>query len=126
MAIELADQAARPRTAGWRTPAVIVVGVGGYMGAIFGTPAAWAPVWWLVCYAVFVAFNVWGVELSFQVSVVITLCALSILVLFYLGAAPRFDLHKWALEGQGWLPRGWPGAAYWLTWEVEGVVSEGW
>src|SRR5438067_13691003 len=51
------------------TPAVIVVGVGGYLGAIFGTPPGWAPLWWLVCYAVFVAFNVWGVELSFQVSV---------------------------------------------------------
>ncbi len=91
------------------TPAVIVVGVGGYLGAIFGTPAAWAPVWWLVCYAVFVGFNVWGVELSFQVSVVITLCALAILMVFYVGAAPRFDLQRWALEGRGWLPRGWPG-----------------
>ena len=91
------------------TPAVIVVGVGAYLGAIFSTPAGWAPLWWLVCYAVFVGFNVWGVELSFQVSVVITLCALAILVVFYVGAAPRFDLHRWALEGGGWLPRGWPG-----------------
>src|SRR4029079_10139527 len=35
------------------TPAVIVVGVGGYLGAIFGTPDAWAPVWWLVTYGIF-------------------------------------------------------------------------
>lgn len=92
------------------TPAVIVVGVGGYLGAIFGTPAGWAPVWWLACYALFVAFNVWGVELSFNVSVGITVCALAILVVFYIGAIPRFDLHKWALEGRGWLPFGWTGA----------------
>src|SRR5213592_3414080 len=34
------------------TPAVIVVGAGGYLGAIFGTPQAWEPVWWLACYVV--------------------------------------------------------------------------
>src|SRR5215831_12515588 len=42
------------------TPAVIVVGVGGYLSAIFGTPAAWEPLWWLICYAIFVALNIWG------------------------------------------------------------------
>ena len=42
------------------TPAVIVVGVGGYLGAIFSTPPAWAPLWWLACYAVFLALNVGG------------------------------------------------------------------
>jgi ethanolamine permease len=91
------------------TPAVIVVGVGGYLGAIFQTPPACAPLWWLACYAVFVAFNVVGVEMSFRVSVIITLCALAILVVFYVGAAPLFNLNRWALEGGGWLPKGWLG-----------------
>ncbi len=91
------------------TPAVIVVGVGGYLGSIFQTRPVWAPVWWLVCYGVFVAFNMAGVELSFRVSVVITICALAILALFFAGAIPRFDLHRWALEGGAWLPRGWAG-----------------
>jgi ethanolamine permease len=91
------------------TPAVIVVGVGGYLGSIFGTPVNWAPLWWLVCYVVFVALNVWGVELSFRVSVLITLCALAILAVFYLGAIPHFDLKKWGLENSGWLPKGAPG-----------------
>ncbi len=86
------------------TPAAIVVGIGGYLGAIFGTPATWAPFWWLVCYVVFVAFNIAGVELSFRVSIVITLCALAILALFFAGAVPHFDLHRWALQGAGWLP----------------------
>jgi ethanolamine permease len=29
------------------TPAVIVVGIGGYLGAIFGTPKSAEPLWWL-------------------------------------------------------------------------------
>lgn len=91
------------------TPAVIVVGVGGYLGAIFNTPPAWAPLWWLACYALFVALNAGGVALSFRVSVAITICALAILAIFYIGATPLFRLHQWALEGAGWLPKGWPG-----------------
>jgi ethanolamine permease len=88
------------------TPAVIVVGIGGYLGAVFRTPAASAPLWWLGCYIAFVAFNMAGVELSFRVSLVVTLCALVILVIFFVGAAPLFDLHKWALGETGWLPHG--------------------
>src|SRR5579872_7149686 len=49
------------------TPAVIVVGIGGYLGTIFGTPPDWAPFWWLICYIVFVGFNAAGVEASFRV-----------------------------------------------------------
>jgi ethanolamine permease len=91
------------------TPAVIVVGVGGYLGAIFGTPSGYAPLWWLACYAIFVAFNVGGVAMSFRVSIIITICALAILVFFYIGAAPIFNLNRWALEGGPWLPKGWFG-----------------
>jgi len=91
------------------TPAVIVVGLGGYLGSIFGTPADWAPVWWVVCYAVFVAFNLAGVELSFSVSKWITLGALFALLVFFAGAIPRFDLRGWALGSLGWFPHGWAG-----------------
>lgn len=90
------------------TPAVIVVGIGGYLGAIFGTSYRWEPVWWLVCYIVFVAFNMAGVELSFRVSLVVTLSALAILLVFFWEAIPRFGLEKWALQGRGWLPHRWP------------------
>jgi ethanolamine permease len=88
------------------TPAVIVVGIGGYLGAIFGTPRAYEPVWWLGCYVLFVAFNMAGVELSFRVSLVVTICALAILAVFFAGALPLFSLHKWALGTSGWLPHG--------------------
>ena len=78
------------------TPAVIVVGIGGYLGAIFGTPAAWEPVWWLLCYGIFVALNIWGVEMSFHVTVAVTVVAMGVLAVFWIGAAPHFDLRRWA------------------------------
>src|SRR4051794_20291258 len=59
------------------TPATLVVGIGGYLGAIFGTSRSAEPLWWLATYAVFVALNVGGVELSFRFSVFIAIAALA-------------------------------------------------
>jgi ethanolamine permease len=93
------------------TPAVIVVGIGGYLGAIFGTPASAEPLWWLAAYAVFVGMNVAGVETTFRFTVLITLLALGVLAVFWICALPHFDL-SWALNvppdpGRNvWLPRG--------------------
>ncbi|MGB5812617.1 MAG: ethanolamine permease [Polyangiales bacterium] len=93
------------------TPAVIVVGIGGYLGAIFGTPASIEPLWWLASYGVFVGLNVAGVEITFRFTVLITALALGVLVVFWVSAIPHFDL-SWALDmepdpGQSrWLPRG--------------------
>lgn len=78
------------------TPAVIVVGAGGYLGSFLGVPAAWEPALWVLLYVLFVAFNVWGVEMSFHVSVFVTLVALAVLVLFWVGAAHLFNLGRWA------------------------------
>jgi ethanolamine permease len=78
------------------TPAVIVVGIGGYLGAVFGTPHAWEPLWWLLAYGVFVALNIWGVEMTFHVSVAVTLMALAVLLVFWIGAIPHLDLARWA------------------------------
>jgi ethanolamine permease len=72
------------------TPAVIVVGIGSYMGAIFGTPSWAEPLWWLLFYGVFVGLNIWGVEISFKFTVVITLISLAILAVFFFGAIPLF------------------------------------
>lgn len=88
------------------TPAVIVVGLGGYLAAIFHTRPSWAPAWWLLCYAVFVAVNILGVEISFAVSALVTLGALAVLSIFSVAAIPHFDLHRCALEGTTWLPKG--------------------
>ena len=78
------------------TPAVIVVGIGGYLGAIFGTPKEYEPLWWLACYAIFVSLNIWGVELSFRFSLVITIAALVALVAYWISVAPQFDPARFA------------------------------
>jgi ethanolamine permease len=101
------------------TPAVIVVGIGSYLGAIcddllgVGVPA---PIWWLLAYAVFVGLNIRGVETTFRFTVFITFLALGILLVFWIGALPHFSWEH-ALDvppepGQGrWLPFGWSGVA---------------
>ena len=80
------------------TPAVIVVGIGGYLGAIFDTPREVEPLWWLATYVAFVGLNVWGVELSFRFTVIVTLLALAILAFFFVAALPHVDVSRWALD----------------------------
>lgn len=83
------------------TPAVIVVGIAGYMGSItehlFGVGLPnW--VWWGVFYAIFVGLNVSGIEATFRFTIVITFLALAILAVFWIGAIPHFDFDRWALN----------------------------
>jgi ethanolamine permease len=80
------------------TPAVVVFFIGAYMSAILGTPAAWQPAWWIGFYVVFVALNVLGVELSFRVTLVVTLLALACLVFFWISALPHIGFDRWALD----------------------------
>jgi hypothetical protein len=122
------------------TPAVIVFFIGSYMSAIFETPEAYQPVWWAASYLVFLALNLWGVELSFRVSVIVTLGALAILAIYWVSALPAIDFNHWALniavgadgkavelpEGGGsWFPFGWKGIlatlpfAVWLFLAIE-------
>jgi len=101
------------------TPAVIVVGIGGYLGSIFNTMLGIEladPWWWLISYVVFVGINFVGVEMTFRFTVVITFLALGILAVFWLGAIPHFSLEH-ALDiapqegGSLWLPMGVGGIA---------------
>jgi ethanolamine permease len=122
------------------TPAVIVYFIGSYMSAIFETGPQFQPVWWLVSYIVFLALNLIGVELSFRVSVFVTVAALLILAVFWVSALPAVDFERWALnvgvgadgakvelaEGGGsWFPFGWKGVlatlpfAVWLFLAIE-------
>jgi ethanolamine permease len=96
------------------TPAVIVVGVGSYLGEIFATSEAFAPLWWLACYVAFVALNIAGVEISMRFTVAITLLALAILAVFFVGALPHLDLAQHArmpdeMGTPSWLPNGFQG-----------------
>jgi ethanolamine permease len=107
------------------TPAVIVFFIGTYLSAIFDTPEAYQPVWWAAAYAIFLVLNLLGVELSFRVSVIVTIGALAVLAVFWVSAIPHFDLHRWALNGGPWFPSGWTAVfsampfAVWLFLAIE-------
>jgi ethanolamine permease len=84
------------------TPAVIVYFISSYMGGIFGTPTQYLPLWWIGFYIFFVGLNIVGVELSFKVTLVITLLALACLVVFWVSALPSIDFSRWAMNvGEG-------------------------
>ena len=80
------------------TPAVVVFFIGSYLGSIFGTPTGFQPVYWIVCYAIFLYLNIAGVELSFKVTTIVTLLALACLVAFWISAIPVMDFKRWALN----------------------------
>jgi ethanolamine permease len=80
------------------TPAVIVYFIGTYLTAIFDTPAAFQPIYWILGYTIFVGLNMRGVELSFMITVTMTLLAIGVLVTFVVGAIPFFDFGKYALN----------------------------
>ena len=122
------------------TPAVVVFFIGSYMGAILETPSSFQPVYWVLGYGIFVAANLFGVELSFRVTVFVTLLALACLVFFYIAALPNMDFGRWAMnvgvgedgalvelpEGHGpWFPDGLHGVlaalpfAVWLYLAIE-------
>ena len=108
------------------TPAVIVFFIGSYLGTIFGTPEWAQPLWWAGSYLVFLALNLYGVELSFKVSVFVTLGALAILAIYWVSAIPAIDFNHWALnvgvgpDGKGVeLPEG---GGSWFPFGVKGVL----
>jgi len=122
------------------TPAVIVFFIGSYLTSIFETGAQYQPLYWLGAYLVFLFLNLRGVELSFKVSVTVTLGALAVLAIYWVSAIPYFDYERWALNivagpdgkaaelpngGGAFLPFGWAGAfaalpfAVWLFLAIE-------
>ncbi len=80
------------------TPAVIVFFIGSYMGGIFETAPQYQPLWWIGFYVVFVILNIVGVELSFKVTVAITLLALACLAVFWVSALPHINFSLWAMN----------------------------
>lgn len=80
------------------TPAVVVYFIGSYLGAILETSPEIQPVFWVLGYATFVAANLFGVELSFRVTMFVTLGALACLTFFYLNALPEIEFGRWAMN----------------------------
>jgi ethanolamine permease len=118
------------------TPAVVVTFIAAYVNSIFGIDAAYSPLIWILFYLVFLAFNIYGLELSFRVTMTVTLISLAVLVIFWISAIPNMDFGRWALnigpdgaelpEGNGSMfPRGFTGVlatlpfAVWLFLAIE-------
>ncbi|MGE0623805.1 MAG: amino acid permease [Pseudomonadales bacterium] len=80
------------------TPAVIVFFISTYLGQIFETSIEFLPVYWFVAYGFFVALNIRGVAFSFQVTVLVTVAALTCLAVYWVSAVPRFDFAGAALD----------------------------
>jgi ethanolamine permease len=80
------------------TPAVVCTFVVAYVNAIFGIDAAYSPLLWVIVYLLFLGLNVFGVELSFKVTLVVTLLSLAVLLLFWVTAIPNMDFSRWALN----------------------------
>ena len=83
------------------TPAVIVTFIGNYMQTIvdslFGVGIP-QPVWWLVFYVIFLGLNLVGIEMAMRFTVLIAVLALAILLVFWIGALPKFDFGANALN----------------------------
>ena len=83
------------------TPAVIAFFIGSYVSGIFGgvpDSSVWPPIWWIVIYVIFLALNIFGVALSFRVTLIVTLLSLAVLVIFWISAIPNMDFSRWALN----------------------------
>jgi ethanolamine permease len=108
------------------TPAVIVFFIGSYMTAIFETPANYQPLWWGASYAVFLVLNLFGVELSFRFSVLVTISALAVLAVFWVSAIPAVDFDRWALNiaagADGTAVELPEGGGEWFPFGVKGVL----
>jgi ethanolamine permease len=80
------------------TPAVVVTFITAYVNSILGLDPAYSPFVWIAFYAMFLALNVFGLELSFKVTLVITLISLGVLVFFWISAIPNMDFSRYALN----------------------------
>jgi ethanolamine permease len=121
------------------TPTVVCFFIGSYLNGILDTAGVGTvaePVLWIATFIVFLALNIFGVALSFRVTLIVTLLSLAILVVFWISAIPHMDFSRWALniapdgtelpEGNGTMfPFGWAGVlkslpfAVWLFLAIE-------
>ncbi|WDR06735.1 amino acid permease [Devosia rhodophyticola] len=80
------------------TPAVVVTFISSYFSAIVGLDAVWLPLVWVAFYGIFLGLNIFGVALSFRVTLVVTLASLLVLAVFWISALPNMDFGRWALN----------------------------
>jgi ethanolamine permease len=120
------------------TPAVVCTFISAYFGSITGIEPAFYPVLWVAVFAVFLGLNIFGVALSYRVTLTVTLISLAGLAFFFVSALPHIDFSRWALNiasdgtelptgGGDWFPFGFSGVlatlpfAVWLFLAIEQV-----
>jgi ethanolamine permease len=82
------------------TPAVIVFFISTYMSGIFETGPDSLPYWWFGFYTFFTILNITGVELTFKLTLVVTILALLCLVIFWISSIGNIDFFTNALNIQ--------------------------
>lgn len=109
------------------TPAVIVTFITAYVNSILGLDPVYSPLLWILFYAIFLGLNIFGLELSFKVTLVITIVSLAVLVFFWVSAIPNMDFSRWALNigvgpdgGAVELPEG---NGEWFPFGISGVLA---
>lgn len=102
------------------TPAVVVVGIGGYMNAItielfdLDIPLQ---IWWLIAYAIFVGLNIAGIEATMRFTVVICILSIAILMFFFIAALSDFSVdHLTNIPPD-------PGESKWLPFGIAGIFK---
>jgi ethanolamine permease len=73
------------------TVSVTVVAVAGYLQPLLPTVPLY--VWWIACYAIFLAINILGVELTLRSQLWLTLVAIVVLVVFAVGVLQTGSFH---------------------------------
>ncbi|GMF26207.1 unnamed protein product [Phytophthora lilii] len=90
------------------TTGVAATGIGSYFAEIIGVSSDFGPIWWIVCYVVFVTLNVMGVEMTFRVQAAATVMSVLVLLVFYVGAATKISYQDWVVD-RDWNYKGWDG-----------------
>ena len=104
-------------------PPAIAFAIGSYMNTGHGVDIGVVAVG---AYVIFTAINMWGVKLSASFELVITIVAVTELLVFGVVALPRFE---WTTFSQDALPNGWGGAflalpfALWFYLAIEGIAN---
>ncbi|MCG8306165.1 MAG: amino acid permease [Cytophagales bacterium] len=80
------------------TPAVIVFFISTYMSGIFDTGPESLPYWWFGFYVIFTNLNIIGVELTFRLTVTVTILALFCLIVFWISSIGHIDFTTNALN----------------------------
>jgi len=111
--------------------AAVVVSVGDAANEIiryFWGIALPEPLLWAVAYAIFVLINIYGIELTCRIALLLTVVALGVLAYFAIVALPHFDIRL-ALDvpvtarGSSWLPNGMTGIAWAIPFAVWFLVD---